>query len=135
MMADTFKFELVSPEKLLLSADAVEVTVPGSEGDFGVFVHHAAVMSTLRPGIINAKLADGREESFFVRGGFADVSTAGLTLLSEFAIPASDFNAGAMEEQLELAHQELKNADGDAAKEKAQNLINQLGEVSATLAA
>ncbi len=134
-MADTFMFELVSPEKLLLAADAVEVIVPGSEGEFGVLANHAAVMSTLRPGMIVAKLADGEEQTFFVRGGFADVSPAGLTLLSEFAIPAADFDADAMEEQMELARKDIEAAESDAAKEKAQNLLNQLGEVSAALAA
>lgn len=133
-MADTFKFELVSPEKLLLSADAVEVTVPGSEGDFGVFAHHAAVMSTLRPGMIVAKLADGSEAGFFVRGGFADVSANGFTLLAEYAVPAGEFNDEAMLEQLKLAGDAVEEAS-EANREKAQNLVNQLKEVSAALAA
>ncbi len=133
-MADTFKFELVSPEKLLLSADAGEVIVPGSEGDFGVFAHHAAVMSTLRPGMIVAKLADGSEASFFVRGGFADVSANGFTLLAEHAVPAEEFNAEAMQEQIALATQAVEEAS-EANREKAQNLVNQLNEVSAALAA
>ncbi len=133
-MADTFKFELVSPEELLLSADAVEVTVPGSEGDFGVFAHHAAVMSTLRPGMIVAKLADGSETGFFVRGGFADVSANGFTLLAEYAVPAGEFDNEAMQEQLKLASDAVEEAS-DANKEKAQNLLNQLKEVSDALAA
>ena len=134
-MADTFKFELVSPERLLLSADAVEVTVPGTEGEFGVLADHAAVMSTLRPGLIKAKFADGNETSFFVRGGFADVSSNGLTLLAEHAVPEAEFDAGAMEEQLNEARAALKAAYTDEKREKAQNLINQLTEFSATMAA
>ncbi len=134
-MADTFKFELVSPERLLLSADAVEVTVPGSEGDFGVFANHAAVMSTLRPGMVRAVLADGKEEGFFVLSGFADVSPSGFTLLAEFAVPAADFDARAIEEQLAKAQEALDKADNEAKKDKAQNLVNQLNEVSAAMAA
>ncbi len=134
-MADTFKFELVSPEQLLLSADAVEVTVPGTEGEFGVLADHAAVMSTLRPGIINAKLADGSETSFFVRGGFADVSANGLTLLAEHAVPSAEFDENAMKLQLDEAQAALKAADNDHKRDKAQNLINQLTEFSATMSA
>ena len=63
-MADTFTFELVSPEKLLLSGDAEIVTVPGVEGDMGVLANHAPVMTSLRPGLIELKLGDGTESSF-----------------------------------------------------------------------
>ena len=134
-MAENFRFELVSPEQLLLSADAVEVTVPGSEGEFGVLADHAPVMSTLRPGMVRAKLADGKEVDFFVRGGFADVSTSGFTVLADFAVPAEEFDAGALEAEVKLAEAALKNADTDAKKEKAQNLINQLGEFGAAMTA
>lgn len=89
-MADSLKFELVSPEKLLLSADAEIVSVPGTEGDMGVLVNHAPVMTSLRPGMVTAKLTDGSEQSFFVRGGFADVTPSSLTVLAEFAVPEAE---------------------------------------------
>ena len=89
-MADGFTFELVSPEKLLVSGDAEIVSVPGSEGDMGVLANHAPVMTSLRPGIVNAKMADGSEQSFFVRGGFADITPSSLTVLAEFAVPEAE---------------------------------------------
>lgn len=89
-MADGFKFELVSPEKLLVSGDAEIVSIPGTEGDMGVMANHSPVMTSLRPGMVTAKMADGNEQSYFVRGGFADVTPSSLTVLAEFAVPEAD---------------------------------------------
>ncbi len=51
-MAETFKFELVSPERLLMSADVEQVVVPGSEGDFTMLPRHAPLLTALRPGLL-----------------------------------------------------------------------------------
>ncbi|MEM7299562.1 MAG: F0F1 ATP synthase subunit epsilon [Pseudomonadota bacterium] len=135
-MADSFTFELVSPERLLLSEDALEVTVPGTEGYFGVFANHAPVMSTLRPGLVEAKLANGEEAKFFVRGGFADVSPKGFTLLAEYAVPASEIDAAAIDQQIKNAQEDVADADDDAKRQKAEERLNQLQEVrEAVLAA
>ena len=72
----SFKFELVSPERLLVSADATEVVMPGAEGDFTVLAGHSPVLSTLRPGVLALKLADGGTKRVYVRGGFAEVDAA-----------------------------------------------------------
>ena len=57
-MAGTFKFELVTPERILFSEDAAQVVVPGVEGEFTVLAGHAPVISTLRPGVVDATLAE-----------------------------------------------------------------------------
>ena len=59
-MAETFKFELVTPERMLLSEDASQVVIPGTEGEFTVLAGHAPVISSLRPGVIAASLSEGR---------------------------------------------------------------------------
>ena len=59
-MAGTFKFELVTPERMALSEDVGQVVVPGVEGDFTVLPGHAPVISALRPGIIDVTLPDAR---------------------------------------------------------------------------
>jgi F-type H+-transporting ATPase subunit epsilon len=83
-MADTVKFELVSPERLLFSADVESVVVPGTEGDFGVLEGHAPVMSTIRDGAIQVYRTEGAQpENIEVRGGFAEVGPNGLTVLAE----------------------------------------------------
>ena len=82
----SFHFELVAPDKLLFNGEAEEVLVPGSEGDFVVLRDHAAVMTSLRPGIVDIGEGAGKHTRLFVRGGFADVNAAGLILLAETAI-------------------------------------------------
>jgi F-type H+-transporting ATPase subunit epsilon len=83
-------FELVTPERLLLSEEVHMVVVPGSEGDFGVLAGHAPYMSTLRNGDIAVyRTAGGEPERIPVEGGFAEVGERGLTVLAEKAdVPA-----------------------------------------------
>ena len=79
-------FELVTPEKLLRSEDVHMVVVPGTEGDFGVLEGHAPFMSTVRDGALAIyRAANGEPETIAIRGGFAEVSAKGLTVLAESA--------------------------------------------------
>ena len=83
-MADKVEFELVSPERLLLSRAVEMVVVPGVEGDFGVLAGHAPMMSTIRPGEIAIYASAGATpERIRIEGGFAEVSEKGLTILAE----------------------------------------------------
>jgi len=95
-MADPISFELVSPEKLLLSEDVEMVVVPGAEGDFGVLIGHAPLISALRPGVINTYAGTNVEKRIFVAGGFAEVTGERCTVLAEEAIPVEELDrAGA----------------------------------------
>lgn len=79
-------FELVTPERLVRSEEVYMVTVPGTEGDFGVLEGHAPLMSTVRDGTLSIYKTDkGEPETIAIRGGFAEVSKAGLTILAEHA--------------------------------------------------
>ncbi len=79
-------FELVTPEKLVRSAEVWQVVVPGTEGDFGVLEGHAPFMSTIRDGAIQIfETASSVPESIPVVGGFAEVNEKGLTVLAEKA--------------------------------------------------
>ena len=79
-------FELVTPEKLLRSEEVYQVVVPGTEGDFGVLEGHAPVMSTIRDGALQIyRTEKGEPEIVPIQGGFAEVSTSGLTVLAEQA--------------------------------------------------
>ena len=86
-----FHFELVSPEKLLFSGDVQQVDVPGVEGDFGVLAGHAPMVTTLRPGILTVHAAGGAQK-IVVLGGFAEVSSAGLTVLADLAEAAESID-------------------------------------------
>jgi F-type H+-transporting ATPase subunit epsilon len=78
------RFELVTPEKLVRSEDVYMVTVPGTEGDFGVLEGHAPLMSTIRDGDLAIVRTPGAApETVAIRGGFAEVSATGLTVLAE----------------------------------------------------
>ena len=87
-MADLLDFELVSPERLLSSGQVAMVVVPGTEGDFGVLPGHAPMMSTIRPGVIEVYATEGTTPSarYEIDGGFAEVTTEGLTILAEKAV-------------------------------------------------
>lgn len=77
-------FALVTPERLVRSEEVYMVTVPGAEGDFGVLEGHAPLMSTVRDGALSVYRSAGAvPETVTVRGGFAEVSTRGLTVLAE----------------------------------------------------
>ena len=122
-MADLVHFELVSPERLLQSAEVFMVVVPGSEGDFGVLPGHAPLMSTIRPGTIAVYPTGMNDvpERIFIDGGFAEVSATGLTVLAESATPVGEIDVEATARGLAAAREALRTARGEvevAAAEK-----------------
>ncbi|MEH0071103.1 F0F1 ATP synthase subunit epsilon [Pannonibacter sp. Pt2-lr] len=134
-MAQPFQFELVSPERLLLSDKVLEVTVPGSEGEFGVLKDHSPFMATMRPGLLKVRTGEGKLVEYFVRGGFADVSTSGLTVLAEQAIPVSELKADVIAQQVQDAREDVADARDDEARTKAEATLAQLIEIQTALKA
>lgn len=132
-MSDNFTFELVSPERLLLSEEAQQVVVPGSDGYFTVMAHHAPLMSTVKPGVVEATLSSGEEKRIFVRGGFADVSLNGFTLLAEQAIPIEELDADALAKEISDAEEDVADAKSEDKKLAAQTRLDQLKELKAAL--
>jgi F-type H+-transporting ATPase subunit epsilon len=132
-MAELLKFELVSPEKLLMSADVKQVVVPGAEGDFSVFVNHAPVLSTMRPGVVDITEADGKTQRIFVRGGFAEVNPQGLTVLAEQAINMDDLNADMLAQEVKNAEEDVADAKTDEKRQKAQETLDHLKQLQTSL--
>ncbi|MBI1366158.1 MAG: F0F1 ATP synthase subunit epsilon [Alphaproteobacteria bacterium] len=132
-MPDKLHFDLVSPERQLASEDVDQVDVPGTEGVFGVLANHSPVMSALAPGVL--RIRNGAEEKrIFVRGGFAEVTPAGLTVLAEEAIPISELDAEALAARIKNAEQDLADADASAeTKERAAAELAQLRQLQAAL--
>lgn len=131
-MADMLNFEMVSPERLLLSEEVTSVTVPGTDGDFTVFAAHAPVLSTMRPGVVDVQKASG-EERIFVRGGFAEVNPAGLIILAEEAIAMADLNKEALAQQIQNAQEDVDDASDDEKKRRAQEALDHLKQLDTAL--
>ncbi len=119
-MAEEFSFELVSPEKLLLAEEVDMVIVPGAEGDFGVLVGHAPLISSLRPGVIDTYNGGKVADRIFVAGGFAEVTGERCTVLAEEAIPVKDIDSANAEERLKVAKEAISGADNDTLRNAAE---------------
>ena len=113
-MTDKVEFELVSPERLLVSKPVDMVVVPGAEGDFGVLRGHAPLISTLRLGVIDIHDEGGVTERIFVAGGFAEVTGERCTVLAEEAIALGDLKRTDIEADIRTLKDRLAVADNDA---------------------
>ncbi|MGB7432512.1 MAG: F0F1 ATP synthase subunit epsilon [Ahrensia sp.] len=133
-MADAFNFELVSPEKLLLSEQITEVVVPGETGYFTVMANHAPTMATLQPGVADVKTADGKHDRYVILGGFVDVTPTSCTLLAESAVHVDEVGDGAMiEERIKAAQAEIDAAVDSQAQTKAEMYLSQLQTLRASV--
>lgn len=120
-MADQLMFELVSPVKKLIGKTVAMVTVPGSEGDFGVLIGHAPVIATLRPGVIEVYEGEQISDRIFVAGGFAEVTPERCAVLAEEAVPVADLSRPDIDaeiKQLQTALAETEESDRDALTQK-----------------
>ena len=129
-MADTMQFDLVSPERMLVSGEAKSVLIPGAEGDMVAMPDHAPIITTLRPGILSVEMADGTQE-FVVTGGFAEISATGASVLAEEAMPKADVSGDFIEAKVEAA----KAAAADASAEALDAANKRLADLEALGAA
>ena len=132
-MAGKITFDLVSPERLLLSEEADMVTLPGSEGYFGVLAGHSPVISTLKPGVIEVKGGPQGERRYFVSSGFADVSAEKLTVLAEEAIPMESVDAALLDKRIADAEEDILQSKTDEARAKAVAAVDSLRQLRAAL--
>ena len=129
-MADKIKFDLVSPERLLLSRPVDMVTVPGTEGYMGVMAGHAPLVTTLRAGMIDM-LEDGVDSRYFIRGGFAEIAPGQITVLAEEAIPFTELDLAVLDQRISDAQEDEIAAKTDADRAKAAQLVDDLKLVRA----
>ncbi len=120
-MADgKVSFELVTPERLLLSQEADMVVVPGGAGDFGVLPRHAPLISTVRPGTIRLHDGGGEPAAIFVAGGFAEVTPERCTVLAEEAVPLAEFDRAEVERELREAREDAADTDDERRRAAAE---------------
>ena len=110
-------FELVSPEKLVFSGDVEQVDVPGAEGDFGVLAGHAPFVTTLRPGILTVH-GPGGAQKIVVLGGFAEVSTEGLTVLADVAEAAESIDRDMLARHIKELEQRIEKMEAGSELDK-----------------
>jgi len=132
-MAATFNFELVTPERLVFAGEAEQVVVPGAEGDFAVLAGHAPVISTLRPGILEVTLPQGRQR-LLVKKGVAEADPGRLTVLAQSAVPVEELDAGRLSSELKAAETQVAEAKDDQAKMMAEALVDLLKRLQAKTA-
>ena len=130
-MADTTMFELVSPERLLMSKEVSMVVVPGADGFFGVLPRHSPLLSTFLPGVIDVYEDGSITDRIFVAGGFAEVTEDRCTVLAEEATAVAELDIEAAEKRLAVLRDDLKDASGD----EAERLSRRIAESETVLAA
>lgn len=121
-MAETFRFDLVSPERVLVSEDVSEVIVPSNEGDFGMLPNHAPIIASLRPGALTVR-GSGGERKYFVRGGLAEGGPEQLTVLAQRAMPLDELDREKIAQEIEWAKEDVEDArDEDTRAQAVDNL-------------
>jgi F-type H+-transporting ATPase subunit epsilon len=120
------QFELVSPEKLLVSKAVVMVTVPGGEGDYGVLTEHAPLITTVRPGVIAVYEENDSTvtDRIFVAGGFAEVTGERCTLLVEEAVPVAELDNARIQEEIRVINENMPEASTDHARKELEDRLS-----------
>lgn len=115
-MMNTLKLEIVTPEGQIFSNDVKSVTLPGSEGEFGVLPHHASLVTLLNAGIIDIELKDGNHDVVAINWGHVKVDENSVTVLADGAVSISGGSESEIARSLEAARDLLKSiGDSDVA--------------------
>ncbi|WP_114390099.1 F0F1 ATP synthase subunit epsilon [Notoacmeibacter marinus] len=124
-MSMAFTFELVSPERLLVSREVDSVVVPAAEGDMTAMPNHAPTMSALRAGMVTVETG-GDKEQFVVLGGFADVQPDSCTILAETAATPGDFDRDLLTSRIDEAQTRLKETSDDDERSELEEVLGSL---------
>jgi F-type H+-transporting ATPase subunit epsilon len=124
----TLHFELVSPERLVFSGEVDQVDVPGAEGDFGVLVGHAPLVTTIRPGILTV-FTGGNAQKIVVLGGFAEVSAEGLTVLADLAEAVEDIDRAIVTKQIEETQKRIAKTQAGSELDKLVTRMDHFKDV------
>ena len=130
-MADTLQFELVSPERKLVSVAATQIQIPGMSGDFTAMPNHAPYLTTLRPGVVRV-VAGGETTEYLVTGGFAEVSPEAATILAEQAAPLDAASREMLADLVAASEQVLAEAT-DETRQVADQRLRDARQIAARL--
>ena len=122
-MNNKVDFELVSPEKLLMSTQASMVVIPGTEGDFGILAGHTDVISNIRAGVVDVYRDEIIDRRVFVSGGVAEVSEDRCTILADEAIFLEEVDRKTAEDRLSGAQRTLDESQDEASRVIAERQV------------
>lgn len=124
----TFKFELVSPERILFSGDVISVIVPSVEGEMTVLAGHAPLVATLKAGIVFVQTTDQNGKEFFVNGGLVEVNQNSTTILAEQGRFIEDVDTAVLDAEILTAETRLAGSHNDDEKKRLHDTLVQLRE-------
>ncbi|HEX5008011.1 MAG TPA: F0F1 ATP synthase subunit epsilon, partial [Hyphomonadaceae bacterium] len=133
-MAETLHFSLVSPERELFSGAVDQVDAPGVEGEFGVLPKHAPFMTVLKPGVVRIH-EGGQVTPVFVRGGFADVTPSGLTILAEEAVRLADVDVAGLDTEIANVRSDASDPGDETRRARAAERLEYLEALKAAVSA
>ena len=129
----TFKFELVSPERILFSGDVVSVIVPSVEGEMTVLAGHAPLVATLKAGVVFVQTTESNGKEFFINGGLVEVNQASTTILAEQGRFIEDVDTAVLDAEILTAETRLAGSHNDDEKKRLHDQIVQLQEFRSVL--
>jgi F-type H+-transporting ATPase subunit epsilon len=130
----TFKFELVSPERILFSGDAVSVIVPSTEGEMTVLAGHAPLVATLKAGIVFVQTDTSNGKEFFVNGGLVEANQTSMTILAEQGRFLEDVDTAVLDAEILNAETRLVGARDEAEQKRLHDVLVQLREFKGVFA-
>jgi len=122
-MADTMQFDLVAPERRVAHEQALQVVIPGFEGDLTAMPNHAPLITTLRPGVLEVITEKGNQK-YAVTGGFAEITAESATVLAERSLPVEDVTQEMVNEWVAEARAAHEEAHPDVVDASARMLAD-----------
>lgn len=110
MSQKTIKFEIVTPEHVVLKQEALQITVPTKSGEITILPDHIPLISILKSGVIEVKRVDNVVEIMSVSGGFIEVLKDKIVILADTAERAEELDVTRIEEARQRAEEIKKNA-------------------------
>ena len=130
-MANSMRFDLVTPEKSLASLQATAVDIPGAEGEMTAMPDHASVLTTLRPGFLKVQ-SERPTAEYLVTGGFVEITDSSVTILAETVVPKEEATREQVAEFTAAAKDEVSSASG-AEKDLAEKRLGEFQVLESAL--
>ena len=124
----TFKFELVSPERILFSGDVISVIIPSVEGEMTVLAGHAPLVATLKAGIVFVQTTESNGKEFFVNGGIAEINQTSATILAEQGRFIEDVDNEVLDKEILAAETRLAGTSNEDEQRRLREALIQLRE-------